>query len=129
MNKGAVDHEMGFEPWGDPWHPDWSKRRTDDGVSVYKAALKAKAGPAWPRRDGSSPRGRGVLGVNWSIMPGTYRGVNAGADFGRLSLAAAWADEYKSPWFVNMNRFRKNDGETSVPWLWSAGYGTPSKAD
>ena len=39
MNKGAVDHEMGFEPWGDPWHPDWSKRRTDDGVSVYKAAL------------------------------------------------------------------------------------------
>ena len=54
-------------------------------------------------------------------MPGTYRGVNAGADFGRLSLAAAWADEYKSPWFVNMNRFRKNDGETSVPWLWSAG--------
>ena len=49
MNKGAVDHEMGFEPWGDPWHPDWSKRRTDDGVSVYKAALKAKAGPAWAK--------------------------------------------------------------------------------
>lgn len=121
MNKGAVDHEMGFEPWGDPWHPDWSKRRTDDGVSVYKAALKAKAGPAWAKAGWFQPTGPGVLGVNWSIMPGTYRGVNAGADFGRLSLAAAWADEYKSPWFVNMNRFRKNDGETSVPWLWSAG--------
>ena len=59
---------------------------------------------------------------------GYLQGVNAGADFGRLSLAAAWADEYKSPWFVNMNRFRKNDGEASVPWLWSAGAGTPSKA-
>ena len=121
MNKGAVDHEMGFEPWGDPWHPDWSKRRTDGGVSVYKAALKAKAGPAWAKAGWFQPTGPGVLGVNWSIMPGTYRGVNAGADFGRLSLAAAWADEYKSPWFVNMNRFRKNDGEASVPWLWSAG--------
>lgn len=121
MNKGAVDHEMGFEPWGDPWHPDWGKRRTDDGVSVYKAALKAKAGPAWAKAGWFQPTGPGVLGVNWSIMPGTYRGVNAGADFGRLSLAAAWADEYKSPWFVNMNRFRRNDGETSVPWLWSAG--------
>ena len=90
---------------------------------MYKAALKAKAkaGPAWAKAGWFQPTGPGVLGVNWSIMPGTYRGVNAGADFGRLALAAAWADEYKSPWFVNMNRFRKNDGETSVPWLWSAG--------
>ena len=83
MNKGAVDHEMGFEPWGDPWHPDWSKRRTDDGVSVYKAALKAKAGPAWAKAGWFQPTGPGVLGVNWSIMPGTYRGVNAGVDCGR----------------------------------------------
>lgn len=64
MNKGAVDHEMGFEPWGDPWHPDWGKRRTDDGVSVYKAALKAKAGPAWAKAGWFQPTGPGVLGVN-----------------------------------------------------------------
>lgn len=121
LNKGAVDHEMGFEPWGDPWHPDWSKRSTEDGASVYKAAVKAKAGPFWARGGWFQPAGPGVLGVNWSIMPGTYRGINMGADIGRLSIAAAWADEYKAPWFINLNRFRKNDGETSVPWLWSAG--------
>ena len=120
MNKGAVDHEMGFVPWGDPWHPDWNARSADDGVSVYKAALKLRAGPAWAKAGYFQPTGPGVLGVNWSIMPGTYRGVNVGADVGGLSLAAAWADEYKSPWFVYMNRFRRNDGET-VPWLWSAG--------
>lgn len=121
MNKGAVDHEMGFEPWGDPWHPNWSKTSAQDGVSVYKAAVKVKTGPAWAKAGYFQPTGPGVLGVNWSIMPGTYRGFNAGADIGGLSVAAAWADEYKSPWFVNMNRFRKNDGESPVPWLWSAG--------
>lgn len=121
FNKGAVDHEMGFVPWGDPWHPDWSKRSTDDGVSVYKAALKLKAGPVWARAGYFQPSGPGVLGVNWSFLPGTYRGVNAGMELDRLSVAVAWADEYKSPWFVNMNRFMKNDGETRVPWLWSSG--------
>jgi hypothetical protein len=120
-NIGAVDHEMGFVPWGDPWHPDWSKKRTDDGVSIYKAAVKAKSGAFWGRAGYIQPSGPGVLGVNWSIMPGTYRGVNAGADFGALSIAAAWADEYKSPWFTRANAFRKNDGESHVPWLWSIG--------
>ncbi len=125
LNKGAVDHEMGFVPWGNPWHPDWSRRKTEDGASVYKAALKFRAdstwGNYWAKAGYFQPTGPGVLGVNWSIMPGTYRGLNAGADWGRLSLAVAWADEYKSPWYRNTNQFMKNDGETHVPWMWSAG--------
>lgn len=121
FNKGAPDHEMGFVPWNDPWHPDWSKRSTEDGISVYKAALKAKGGPAWAQAGLYQPQGPGVLGVNWSFLPGTYRGVNAGADFGGLSLAAAWADQYKAPWFQELNDFKKNDGETHVPWMWSTG--------
>jgi len=125
LNKGAVDHEMSFVPWGNPWHPDWNKNKTEDGVSVYKAALKAKVdadwGRVWSRAGYFQPSGPGVLGVNWSIMPGAYRGLNAGADIGRLSLALAWADEYKAPWYRETNQFMKNDGETHVPWVWSTG--------
>ena len=120
-NHGAVDHEMNFIPWSDPWHPDWSKTKTKDGFSIYKAALKAKAGPAWGRAGYFQPAGPGVLGVNWSIMPGTYQGAEAGADFGNLSIAFAWANEYKAPWFKSTNEFRRNDGESRVPWLWSSG--------
>ena len=120
-NKGAVDHEMSFVPWSDPWHPNWSKTKTEDGGSVYKAQIKAKAGPAWGKAGYFQPTGPGVLGVNWSIMPGTYQGAEAGADFGNLSVAAAWANEYKSPWYKSTNEFKKNDGETNVPWLWSTG--------
>lgn len=121
FNKGAVDHEMGFVPWSDPWHPDWDETRTRDGASVYRAALKAKAGPVWAKAGYYQPGGPGVLGVNWSFMPGTYRGFNAGVDLQGLSVAFAWADRYKSPWYTGLNEFRKNDGETHVPWLWSAG--------
>lgn len=121
FNKGAVDHEMGFVPWSDPWHPDWSATSTKDGASIYRAAVKAKAGPLWGKAGLYQPGGPGVLGVNWSFMPGTYRGFNVGADLQGFSFAFAWADQYKSPWFTGMNDFRKNDGETNVPWMWSAG--------
>ena len=121
FNKGAVDHEMGFVPWSDPWHPDWSKKNTKDDASIYRAAVKAKAGPVWGKAGYYQPSGPGVLGVNWSFMPGTYRGFNLGADIEGLSIAFAWADEYKSPWYTGMNEFRKNDGESHIPWLWSLG--------
>lgn len=120
-STGSPDHEMNFFPWHNPWDPDWSKRRTRDGLSIYKAHLKVKGGPVWAKAGFFQPSGPGVLGVNWSIMPGTYRGVNAGADFGGLSLAMAWADAYKSPWFKEVNSFHKNDGVTNVPWVWSGG--------
>lgn len=120
-NNGAVDHEMNFVPWNNPWHPDWAKKNTRDGVSLYKAAIKAKVGQFWGQAGYFQPSGPGVLGVNWSIMPGTYRGVNLGADFDGLSLAFAWADQYKAPWYKSTNRFSKNDGSSSVPWMWSAG--------
>lgn len=120
-STGSPDHEMNFFPWDNPWHPNWDRKRTEDGASVYKALIKARGGPFWGMGGFFQPTGPTTLGVNWSIMPGTYRGVNVGADFGGLSLAAAWADAYKSPWFKTMNSFRKNDGEENVPWLWSAG--------
>ena len=120
-SSGAPDHEMNFVPWSDPWHPDWSKQKTKDNASIYKAALKLKGGPAWAKAGLFQPSGPGVLGVNWSIFPGTYRGAEMGADFGGLSLSAAWADEYKAPWYYELYSFRKRDGETKVDYLWSMG--------
>lgn len=121
LNTRSVDHEMSFFPWSDPWHPKSGKQSTEDGFSVYKAALKAKAGPFRTRAGWFQPEGPGVLGVNWSFMPGTYRGGEAGFEHGGLSVALAWADEYKAPWYQSTNAFTKNDGETNVPWLWSSG--------
>lgn len=112
---------MGYVPWQDPWHPDWSRHFTLSGVSIYKAALKAKAGPAWLRAGWLQPEGPGVLGVNWSIMPGSWRGVNAGLDFGGFSVAGMVADTYKAPWFLDEYKLMKNDGESHVPGVWSLG--------
>ncbi len=120
-STGAPDHEMNFVPWSNPWHPDWTATETRDNASIYKAALKLKGGPVWARGGLFQPTGPGVLGVNWSIFPGTYRGAEMGADFGGLSLAAAWVDEYKAPWYYELYSFRKRDGETKVDYLWSLG--------
>ncbi len=120
-NHASPDHEMSFFPWRDPWHADWSKKDPENGASLYKAHLKAKAGPAWAKAGYFQPSGPGVLGVNWSLYPGTYQGVEVGADFGGLSLAGAWADGYKAPWYKDVFNFRQNDGTTHVAWLWSLG--------
>ncbi len=123
-NQGAVDHEMNFFPWRDPWHADWSRTKAKNGASVYKALVKLKAGPAWLRAGYFQPQGPGVLGVNWSFLPGTYQGAEAGLDLGRLKLAAAWADQYKAPWFTETYKFQKrtSDGRLEdVDYLWSLG--------
>lgn len=119
--SAGIDHEMNFVPWRDPWHMDWSKTRTDDNVSIYKALIKAKLGSAWVRAGYFQPSGPGVLGVNWSFLPGTYKGMEAGADIGRLSLSAAWVDEYKAPWYTDTYHFRSGYGEEHIPWMWSLG--------
>ena len=120
-NEASPDHEMNFFPWRDPWHPDWNAKDADNGGSIYKAHLKAKAGPAWAKAGYFQPTGPGVLGVNWSLYPGTLQGAEAGVDYGGFSFAAAWADEYKAPWFKDTYRLRQNDGTTHVAWLWSTG--------
>jgi hypothetical protein len=124
-NRASPDHEMSFFPWRDPWSADWSKRDAKSGTSLYRAHLKIRQAAGdqqfWGKAGYFQPSGPGVIGVNWSIMPGTYRGVETGMDNGPLSIAFAWADQYKSPWFSDTYYFRKNDGETRVDHLWSFG--------
>jgi hypothetical protein len=124
-NSANPDHEMSFFPWRDPWSPDWSKSDAKSGASLYRAHLKLRQAAGnqqfWSKVGYFQPSGPGVIGVNWSLMPGTYRGLETGMDSGSLSIAFAWADQYKSPWFSDLYHFRRNDGETRVNHLWSFG--------
>ncbi len=119
-NSNIPFHEMNFFPWRDPWHADWSDQYVDNGASVHKAHLKAKIGSAWAKAGYFQPTGPGVLGVNWSLFPGTWQGVEAGFQSGGLSMAGAWANEYKAPWYKDTYAFRMDDG-THVAWVWSLG--------
>ena len=120
-NKGAADHEISFFPWSDPWQPDWSKADAEAGYSVYRAHVKLKSGPWWGKAGYLQPSGPGVLGVNWSIFPGTYQGVETGGRLGAMDVAAAYVTQYKAPWYKETYHFRKSDKETRVDYLWSLG--------
>ncbi|MDR2924379.1 MAG: OprD family porin [Azoarcus sp.] len=124
-SSASPDHEMSFFPWDNPWQPDWSRRDAKSGTSLYRAHLKLRhvAGNRqfWGKFGYFQPSGPGVIGVNWSLMPGTYRGMEMGLEDGALAIAFAWADQYKSPWYSDLYHFRKNDGQTRVNDLWSLG--------
>ncbi|MDR2452082.1 MAG: OprD family porin [Candidatus Accumulibacter sp.] len=121
---GAPDHEISFFPWRNPWSADWSKRDARNGFSLYRAYLKAQrvtdSGRWWGRLGYFQPEGPGVLGVNWSLMPGTYSGAEGGYQRGTLSVAAAYVTRYKAPWFRHTYPFL--DGERRDRGrLWSLG--------
>jgi hypothetical protein len=75
----APDHEISFFPWQNPWSADWSKQEASSGVSLYRAHLKAQRlteqGRWWGKLGYFQPEGPGVLGVNWSLMPGAFSGA------------------------------------------------------
>jgi hypothetical protein len=121
---GTPDHEISFFPWQNPWSADWTKRDARGGFSLYRAALKAQrvtdTGRWWGKFGYFQPEGPGVLGVNWSLMPGAYSGAEGGLEHGALSVAAAWATRYKAPWYRHTYTFL--DGEKrDVGHLWSLG--------
>ena len=128
VNTASPDHEMNFFPWDDPWHPDWSKKDARDGISLYRANLKARAnfegGDLWGKAGYFQPTGPGVLGTNWSLMPGTYQGVEAGSDlrgnWGSVALAGAYVTRYKAPWYREVYAFR-DDEKKRINALWSVG--------
>ncbi|MDR2625792.1 MAG: OprD family porin [Zoogloeaceae bacterium] len=125
-NSASPDHEISFFPWSDPWSADWSKKDARGGSSLYRAHLKLRHkredGLWWGKLGYFQPSGPGVLGVNWSLMPGTYLGAESGIDAGRLSLAGAYVTQYKAPWYRKTYAFREDDAkETKIDHLWSIG--------
>ncbi|CAK7059051.1 MAG: Chitoporin [Desulfovibrio sp.] len=113
-------HELSFFPTRDPWSNNWDSQYPDNGVSLHKALVKFRHKSTWAKAGYFQPTGPGTLGVNWSVYPGTYRGAEAGFTHGGLSVAAAWADQYKAPWFRDTYHLRRDDG-SHVSYLWSLG--------
>lgn len=116
---GAPDHEMNFAPNDTPYKWDWSKK-AENGVSYYKAQARYSSGPISIKGGYIQPSGPGVLGVNWSFMPGTYQGAEIKADIEGLSLAYFIANKYKAPWFKDVYNFEDQDGN-KVSYVHSLG--------
>lgn len=120
-SNASPDHEMAFFPWSDPWKPNWDATRSRSGFSLYKGYLKFQPGPFRAKVGLFQTSEVTTLGNNWSLMPGTWRGVELGSTFGDLDLGFTVADAYKAPWFKTVNGFRRADGKTDVDYVWSAG--------
>ncbi|SBW06304.1 conserved exported hypothetical protein [uncultured delta proteobacterium] len=120
-SSGRPFHELAFFPARDPWSINWDATHPDNGVSMHKALVKFRHNETWWGKAGYfQPTGPGVLGTNWSVYPGTYRGAETGFSYKGFSMAAAWADEYKAPWYRDTYHFRRDD-KSHVAWLWSLG--------
>lgn len=123
-SAGAPDHEINFFPWRNPWSADWTKREARNGFSLYRAYLKAQRitnkSRWWGKLGYFQPEGPGVLGVNWSLMPGTYSGAEGGFERGPLSVAAAYVTRYKAPWYRKTYPFLDQE-KHDAGRLWSLG--------
>lgn len=126
MNDGgpAYPNEIGFSNGKTRWSENWDGDTS--GMTIYKAAIKMKSGSFWGQGGYIQPAGQSILRPHWSIMPGTYRGVEAGAKFelqnaGDLAFSYMWADRYKAPWYKNVYDFRQADMKTGINYLHSIG--------
>lgn len=120
----AHPNEIAFSSSNKAYDEDWSGDKS--GISLYKAAAKLKYGPVWARAGYIQPTGQTLLAPHWSLLPGTYQGAEAGANFdyqsaGALSFSYMWTNEYKSPWHLEMDDFYQNDKSTKVDYLHSLG--------
>lgn len=130
-NKGpGAPNEIGFSDGDSRWDEPWSGDR--NGVSIYKAALKMKYSDLWMRAGYLQPSGQTLMSPHWSLLPGTYRGVELGTlkhftDSGDFAVSYMWSDKYKAPWYKKMYDFRKADGVTKLNYMHSVGAKFTSK--
>lgn len=120
----AYPNEIGFSDSKTRWDEQWGGDRS--GLSLYKAAIKLKSNSAWARLGYIQPTGQTLLAPHWSLMPGTYQGIEAGNQFdfglsGALSVSYMWSNRYKAPWYSEMYNFRQADGTTKIDYLHSIG--------
>ncbi len=103
--SSAPDHEFAF--FEDEYAEYFEEGCTaadcppESGISISQAAAKVKFldGRVKAKAGLTQLSVPGVIGVNWSYQPGTYRGAQVEGNFDNLYLTYAWADEYKAPWY------------------------------
>ncbi|WP_139461146.1 OprD family outer membrane porin [Aeromonas veronii] len=114
-DRSPANQENEFSFAGRNWDNNFKDGNAGNGFSVTNAALKFKFGDSVTAKGGYTQLYvPGVIGVNWSYQPGTYRGGQVEGNFGGLYLTYAIADEYKAPWFKETQIFSR---AKSKPWV------------
>lgn len=105
----AVNQENEFSFAGNKWGENYKDGSPKGGFSLANASLKLKAldGAVTAKGGLTQLYVPGVIGVNWSYQPGTYRGGQIEGNVGGLYLTYAIADEYKSPWYKETQKFSR----------------------
>ena len=127
VSNGGNGHpnEIGFSGANTRWDEDWKKDVS--GLSFYKALVNFKLDDKfWLRAGYIQPSGQTLLAPHWSLLPGTYRGVEFGSlldfdDAGSLSMSYMWADKYKAPWYKRLYEFKQWGKGKKIDYLHSAG--------
>lgn len=127
VSNGGNGHpnEIGFSGANTRWDEDWKKDVS--GLSFYKALVNFKLDDKfWLRAGYIQPSGQTLLAPHWSLLPGTYHGIELGStlDFdniGALSMSYMWADKYKAPWYKRLYEFRQWGKGKKIDYLHSAG--------
>ncbi|WP_042010596.1 OprD family outer membrane porin [Aeromonas fluvialis] len=103
-----VNEENEFTFIGTKWGGKMDGK-AEGGASLSNAALKLKFldGAVTAKGGYTQLYVPGMLGVNWSYQPGTYRGGQLEGNFGNVYLTYAYADEYKAPWYKDTAGFSK----------------------
>jgi hypothetical protein len=90
---------------------DWGSGEGEQ-LKLYKAALKFKAGENFDARFGMiQANGNGTIGNVWSFVPGTYRGAELNANFGKVKATYFIADQFTAPWLLSEDDY--------APALWA----------
>ena len=127
VSNGGNGHpnEIGFSGANTRWDEDWKKDVS--GLSFYKALVNFKLDDKfWLRAGYIQPSGQTLLAPHWSLLPGTYRGVEFGSlldfdDAGALSMSYMWTDKYKAPWYKRLYEFKQWGKGKKIDYLHSAG--------
>ncbi|ORF44935.1 OprD family outer membrane porin [Gilliamella apicola] len=127
VSNGGNGHpnEIGFSGTNTRWEEDWKKDVS--GLSFYKALVNFKLDDKfWLRAGYIQPSGQTLLAPHWSLLPGTYRGVEFGTlldfdDAGALSMSYMWTDKYKAPWYKRLYEFKQWGKGKKIDYLHSAG--------
>lgn len=126
FNNGgpAYPNEIGFSDANKRWDEKWTGDKS--GVSYYKAQINLKKNNYWAKMGYLQPSGQTLLRPHWSFLPGTYEGVEVGAeyDFGKagdLAFSYMWTDRYKAPWYINIDYFREKNAGKRIDYLHSIG--------
>ncbi|OUS23648.1 hypothetical protein A9Q99_26765 [Gammaproteobacteria bacterium 45_16_T64] len=123
-DKVNQENEFSFagERWGDNYRQG-DNNKPENGVSYSKLTLDYQLSEYVDLVFGFNQfRVAGLIGTNWSFLPGTSRGGGVTFENGRVVFNYVWIDRYKAPWFRDVQKF-------STQNAWSDPFDSESQID